>query len=117
MLKNKALEYYKQGNNCSQCILKACNDTFFLNLPRECYMLNGGIYNGFGVGSVCSVLVACIMVIAYMYPQDNGSLRMKMTDGFAQKMGSINCGKIRCQDCSHIICCACDILEEIINSN
>ncbi len=114
MLKDIALEYYYKGFNCSQCILLACNHKYNLTLPKECIEMCRGVYNGFGTGGICSVLVACVMIISFMYPEDVSHRRMCMTDSFAQKMGNINCGKIREDNCEKIIENACDILEEVL---
>lgn len=114
MLKNIAIEYYRQGCNCSQCILKACSDKYNLKLPKECFDMCIGIYNGFGAGGICSVLVACIMIIGVMHPDDVAYKRILMIDGFAEKTGNINCGSIREKNCENIIKNACDILERVV---
>lgn len=116
MLKNIAIQYYRKGFNCSQCIIKACSDKYNLKLPKECLDMCKGVYNGFGTGGICSVLVACIMIISFMYPEDVAHRRILVIDGFVQKMGSINCGSIREQNCENVINNACDILEEVISN-
>lgn len=114
MLKDMALKYYRRGENCSQCVLRACNEKYGLSFSEDCFSMCGGIWGGFGVGSICSVLVACIMIIARMCPQDTARKRIQMIDRFNSELGGINCGKIRKGDCEKIIRASCDILEEII---
>lgn len=113
MLKNLALKYLKNGYNCSQCILMACCEYYNLNLPKQCYEMCNGIYNGMGIGGMCSVLTACIMIISIMHPEDIACKRMLMIDCFNEKNKGINCGKIRQDDCETIISNACEILERI----
>lgn len=115
MLKKQAVEYFNEGYNCSQCILKAANDIYRLNLPTECVNMCIGVNNGFGIGGVCSVLVACIMVISIMCPDDIKFKRIKLLDEFMADNGSINCGEIRKSNCINIIEDTCDMLEKIIN--
>lgn len=114
MLKNRAIRFYNSGYNCSQCIIKAANEKYGLQLPNECIKMCIGVNNGFGIGSVCSVLMACIMILSVMYPDDIKSKRMKMINEFVCKNGSVNCGKIMKNDCINIIESSCDILENII---
>ncbi len=114
MLKERAICYYKKGCNCSQCILKAAEEEYCLDIPRECCKSCEGIYNGLGIGSVCSVLIGCIMVIGIV-GKDVSFSRLDMTDRFNRKFGSINCGSLkRSPDCCDIIAGACDILEDIL---
>ncbi len=118
MLKIRALKYYSKGYNCSQCILKAASETYGLNLPDECINMCRGISNGLGIGGICSVLIACVMIISILCPEKNiKAYRIKMTDMFAAENGNLNCGKIRKNDCRHIIETSCDILEKIIIEN
>lgn len=115
MLKKRAVKYYKNGYNCSQCILKACADEYNVKIPKECIMMCNGINNGLGVGSVCSVLLACIMFLSIKEPENIQHKRMLMVDEFAKINGSMNCCKIKKNDCTLIIENACDILEKIID--
>ncbi len=117
MLKERALRYYKTGCNCSQCILKAAEEEYGLTIPQECYECCEGIYNGFGIGSVCSVLIGCIMVIG-LSGVDVSCRRLYMTERFNSKFCSVNCGcLIRDNECSNIIADACDILEDILTED
>lgn len=114
MLKERALFYYEKGCNCSQCILCAARDEYGIEMPDECCKSCDGIYNGLGIGSVCSVLIGCIMVIGLV--EENVSFRrLDMTEKFNRKFGSINCGKLKNNmNCCDIIADACDILEDIL---
>lgn len=114
MLKERAIYYYKKDCNCSQCILKAAEEEYCINIPKECCKCCEGIYNGLGIGSVCSVLIGCIMVIGIV-GRDVSFRRLVMTDRFNRKFGSINCSSLkRSPDCCEIISGACDILEDIL---
>ncbi len=114
MLKERAICYYEKGCNCSQCILKAAEEEYDINIPKECCQSCEGIYNGLGIGSVCSVLIGCIMVIGII-DRDVSLRRLIMTERFNKRFGSVNCSCIKRDfDCCNIIAGACDILEDIL---
>ncbi len=114
MLKNIALCYYKKGCNCSQCILRAAEEEYNIIVPKQCYESCDGIYNGLGIGSVCSVLIGCIMVIG-LVGRDVSYKRLDMTERFSRKFGSVNCScLIKNRECCDIIAGACDILEDVL---
>ncbi|MGN1317490.1 MAG: C-GCAxxG-C-C family (seleno)protein [Lachnospirales bacterium] len=117
MLKNMAVRYYREGYNCSQSVLMAANEKYSLNLPHKCIKMCEGVSNGLGIGSVCSVLVACIMVISLMCEKEVKMKRLEMIDKFDKVNGGINCGKIRDNDCIKIIENSCDILEDLVKSD
>lgn len=114
MLKDRAIRFYNSDYNCSQCIIKAANEKYGLNLPDECVKMCIGVNNGLGIGSVCSVLMACVMILSVMFPDDIKRKRMAMINEFVCQNGSVNCGKIMKSNCCDIIESSCDILEKII---
>lgn len=113
-----ALEYYKNGYNCSQCILKAAADRFDIVLPKKCLNMCRGINNGFGVGSVCSVLVAAIITLGLFFNEQSlKRVRINFLNDFNSKYGSLNCAQLKSKNnCEKIISDVAQILEKIILS-
>ena len=66
-MKNETLEYYQNGYNCSQCLLKAADEKYNLKLSPQVYKSCSAINTGFGVGSICSVLIAGIMLFDIIF--------------------------------------------------
>lgn len=116
MLKDKAIEYYQRGYNCSQCIIKACEEEFDLKIASDCYKSLDGVYNGFGIGSTCCVLIACIMIIGIV-GDDVAYKRLKMTEGFKKKLGTTECCIIKNEaGCERIITSACEVLSSVLKA-
>ena len=117
-MKQLAIMYYHQGYNCSQCILMAAQQTYQLSIPSSLLDACSAVNSGFGMGSFCSVLTACIMVLGMLFSADTAKrLRMLFLNQFYQKRHSLNCGQLSPKvqgNCEPIIADACDILEQII---
>lgn len=96
-MKEKALEYYRDGYNCSQCMLKAAGDAYKISITEEMIKLLEGVSVGFGVGSMCSVLAGAIMTFGLVL--DEGATkraRIKLLDLFAQNhSGNICCPALK----------------------
>ncbi len=120
MLKEKALYYYKKGYNCSQCILKACEQVYNVPVSNQSIKLCSAVNTGFGVGSICSVLVAGIMFFGILFDDATAKrLRIKLLTKFQGKH-SINCMSLKKEiknngGCDIIVCEIAGIIEEIIN--
>ena len=121
-MKDRSVSYYKQGHNCSQCVLKAAE--FELNLPisKQCHMAAQGINTGFGVCSTCSVIVAGIMLFGLKYDaQTVKRLRMELLDRVSKKYGGVNCCELKSgkndSGCENIISGITEIIDDIIRSN
>lgn len=115
-MKRLALEFYSNGFNCSQAILKAVSKKFDIKLSNECINLCTGVNNGFGIQSICSVLVACIMSLGLFFDdQTTKKLRIKFLNEFNLKYKSLNCERLSEKySCKKIISDAADIIEKII---
>ena len=115
-MKRLAIEFYRNGFNCSQAILKAISKKFDIKLPNECINLCTGINNGFGIQSVCSVLVACIMGLGLFFDdQTTKKLRIKFLNQFNLKYKTLNCERLSEKyNCEKIISDAADMIEKII---
>ena len=115
MLSERGIFYYNKGYNCAQCILKACEDEYNINISNDCINSAGGLYNGLGVGSCCGVLIASIMVIGILC--DNVPFyRLEMAERFNCEFGSLSCYKLKKDNnCCKLIEVSCNILADIID--
>ena len=118
MLENKALYYYKKGYNCSQCVLKACESVYNIPISKQSLKLCSAVNTGFGIGNICSVLVAGIMVLGLLFSEeDSKRLRIKFLNQFQETFGNLNCSYLRGSStggCEHVIGKTCNMLEKII---
>lgn len=121
-MKELAIAYYKNGYNCSQCILKAAATKFNFALPKQCLNMCRAINNGFGIKSTCSVLVASIMTLGLIFNKQTAKrLRIKFLNEFNSKYKSLNCAHLKIENddeykCERIVGDAAQILEKIILS-
>lgn len=116
-MKEKALRYYKQGYNCSQCILKAVEHKYNISVPKQCYSMCRAINNGLGIGGMCSVLTAGIMVFGLLYDDMTAKrLRMKLLGMFQEKYGALECGVLKRgrSGCDEIIADIASMIDNII---
>ncbi len=115
MLSKKALEYYEEGFNCAQCVLKACEDEYSIKISEDCHNACEGLYNGLGVGGCCGVLIACVMAIGIIC-DDVPFCRLEMVERFKCEFFSLNCCNLkRGGGCEVLIEKSCNILNDIID--
>lgn len=120
MLRNKALYYYQNGFNCSQCILMACADVYNINITNDNLKMCSVINTGFGIGGMCSVLIACIMVFGIMFDEPVAKrLRIKFLSDFQKKHHSLNCSSLKQErkqglHCEALVADIAELLENII---
>jgi len=118
-MKNKVLEYYYQGYNCSQCILKAAEQKYKIPISKQTLNLCKGVNNGFGIGGFCSVITAGIMILGLLFDEETVKLtRLKLINEFQEKYSSLNCSQIKKSkgegSCEIFIVEAADIIDRII---
>jgi C_GCAxxG_C_C family probable redox protein len=117
-MKESAIKFYREGCNCSQCIIKAYDGKYGKNFDDGFYKAFNGVYNGFGVGEVCGVFIACVVVLSLEFSEDEiAGKRMILCNEFYDKFGGINCSKLKnnCDSCEYIIGNAAEIVEKMIN--
>ncbi len=117
-MKDLAVKFHREGCNCSQCIIKAYAVKYAKRLDENFYKALNGIYNGFGVGALCSVFVACVMVLSLEFSEDEiAEKRMIFCNKFYEKFGDINCSKLKkdYDNCEYIIGSGAEILENMID--
>lgn len=115
-MKKLAQEYYKKELGCSRSILMAFRDKYGY-VTDEVIDAANAINNGFGIGGICSALVAGIMILGLLY-EGNGanSERIRLMTAFQCRFCSINCMSLarEREDCVDLMDFICDYLEELI---
>jgi|GEM_PF-267245 len=120
-MEKEALNYFEQGCNCSQCIIKALESYYNLNIDQQCVAMCSAVNSGFGVGGMCSLLTAGIMSFGLLFDEATAKrLRMKLLNEFTDQYDSINCGAlIRDQQdengCKQLICDVAGLIRRIID--
>lgn len=127
MLKEKAEAYYLQGYNCAECIIRAANDVYQLDLDEAALRMSAGFGAGMQVGDVCGALSGSICVISSRYVEtkahDCTALRplcQKMVIAFQKRFSSRQCAKIKPMffsketRCLNTVSTAAQVLEEVL---
>ena len=130
MLVEKVRELYdkKYDYNCSECILRATNEVYDLNLSNQTVKAMAGFGGGMAIGSICGGATGAIAAIGIMYTKDrahnNPEVKMmtsEFMENFNAKLGSLECydliKKYRSEEdrCIKILEAAAETLEEIVN--
>ena len=119
MLGKNALYYHAQGMNCSQSIILACEKCYNIKMCENCKRLFVTCSNGFGIGGMCSVLIACVMFFGVYYKDEETARQAGLTflDRFMHGLCSLDCCRLKkaSGSCEKVICLACDITEDIIS--
>jgi len=64
-MENKALDYYRNGFNCAQSVLKACNEELHLTEnENELLKASMGLGTGMFVGETCGAVTGAIMALS-----------------------------------------------------
>lgn len=119
-MKEKTLFYYRQGYNCSQCILKAAEQIYRIPISKNSMDMCCGVTGGFGIGGMCSVLIAGIMVFGLLFDKNAvKSMRVQLLDEFNGKYGDLNCGCLKKHRkagymCEEIVGDIAEMVEKII---
>ncbi|MBO5150090.1 MAG: C-GCAxxG-C-C family protein, partial [Anaerotignum sp.] len=105
MLKERVRAHCEAGENCSHIILQAAAEEYGISLSEDILMACSGINGGFGVGSMCSGLVAAVMALGLLY--DEEEIRMKRILFLVkaqEKFGGLDCCRLSAlgQDCSNV---------------
>lgn len=118
-MKDKVLNYYYQGYNCAQCILKSAEQKYRIPISKQSLNLCCGLNNGFGIGGFCSVIVAGIMILGLLFDDKTVKrLRIQLMNAFQDKYSSLNCAELRNKKgefyCEKFIPEAAEIIDNII---
>lgn len=102
MLKEVAVQYYRQGYNCSESIIRAGNDVYNLGLHDKDMMMTAAFGGGFQIGDVCGALCGAACVVSSRYVstkahdcEDLRPLTQDLVIAFQKRMGSRLCAQIK----------------------
>ncbi len=102
--KEKAMDYFKEGFNCSQSVFLAFAEEYGLD-KQTALKLSSSFGGGMGrmrevCGSVSGMLMAAGLIYGYDSPNDNDAKRehykrvQQLAGGFREKNGSIICREL-----------------------
>ena len=117
MLKTKVRGYCDLGENCSRVILQAAAEEYGFSLSEDILAACGGINGGFGIGGICSGLVAAVMVLGLLFDEEEVKWkRILFLMRVQERYGSLECGRLSAlqTDCKEILEGIADILQEVI---
>ncbi|MBR5269631.1 MAG: C-GCAxxG-C-C family protein [Anaerotignum sp.] len=117
MLKTKVRGYCGLGENCSRVILQAAAEEYGFSLSKDILAACGGINGGFGIGGICSGLVAAVMVLGLLFDEEEVKWkRILFLMKVQERYGSLECGRLSAlqTDCKEILEGIADILQEVI---
>ncbi|NLK21095.1 MAG: hypothetical protein GX308_03180 [Epulopiscium sp.] len=121
-MRKRSVYYYLRGYNCTQCIIKAAEERYNLDIPKECYDLCKGLNVGLGIGGTCNLISAATMVFGLLFDERTvRRLRIRFIDTFQSNYKAVNCSQLRklrdCQNnCSYIIGEAAYLIEKLIEN-
>ncbi len=120
-MKNAVLRYYLKGYNCSQCILKAAEAAYGVSASKSGMQMCQGVTTGFGVGEMCSALIACVMVLSLMFDEDTVKrLRIDLLTQFQDRHKTLHCGKLKSErtgrQCEKLIVEIGEMMDNIIEN-
>ncbi len=128
MLKDKALEYFKNGYSCSEAVIQACIDEGLC--APDLLPCATALSSGMSSGCACGTVTASQLVAGYYFGRNNRcgnpvtarEKAAKIVEEF-KKRNKVTCCKVLCaglegsarkEHCSKFVSDACEILEEII---
>ena len=117
MLKARIQAHCDAGENCSRVILQAAAEEYGFSLSEDILAACGGINGGFGIGGMCSGLVAAVMVLGLLYDEEEVKLKRILFLLKAQEyFGALDCCRLSAlgEDCSSLLEKIADILQEVI---
>lgn len=106
-----------EGENCSRAILRAASEEYGFPLSEELLKSCNAISAGFGVGGICSALVAAVMVLGILYPMEVAKQKSLILLCRAQgEWNCIDCCRLSAkrENCNDLIGEISGMLEEII---
>lgn len=102
-LENNIQKYYTQGYNCSETLLRACNETYQLEINEEDLRCMAGFGGGMFIGSTCGALVGCIAALSKMVCPTKAHdmiptlrpLIVQLNQNFIAQLGALDCAHVK----------------------
>ena len=116
-MKERAMALCCEGENCSRAILRAAAEQYGFPLSQELIDSCNAISAGFGVGGMCSALVAAVMVLGILFPTDEAKQKsLILFYRVQERWNCIDCCRLSAnkEDCNDLIGEISAMLEEII---
>jgi len=116
-MKERAMALCAEGENCSRAILRAAAEKFEFSLSDEMIDSCNAVSAGFGIGGMCSAIVAGVMVLGVLFPTDEAKQKSLLLFLKAQgKWNCMDCCRLSAnrEDCSELIGEIAELVEEII---
>lgn len=117
MLKERVRACFEKGENCSRIILQAAAEEYGIDLSEDILGACGGLQGGFGIGGMCSALVAAVMVLGLLFEEEEvKGKRILFLICIQEHFGCMDCGRLSAEeeDCSNILLEIADILQDVI---
>ncbi|MBQ2925088.1 MAG: C-GCAxxG-C-C family protein [Anaerotignum sp.] len=116
MLKERVRAYCHTEENCSRILLLAAAEEYGFSLSEDILSACGGISGGFGIGSICSALVAAVMILGILCGDRVQEKRLLLLWKVQERFGYLDCGRLSSmgEDCGLILEEIADILQEVI---
>lgn len=127
-MKEKAAEYFGNGNSCSESIVKAASDKGLCD--NSLISCATPFSRGMSAGCVCGAIAGCQLVIGYNYGKENvknnpifAREKSKLLVEEFKKRHKVTCCRsltagmdetARKEHCTKLVCDAADILEKLI---
>ncbi|ADL50035.1 C-GCAxxG-C-C family (seleno)protein [Clostridium cellulovorans] len=117
---SNAVEFYKQGYNCSESILMAVNEEKNLNLPVAMASAFGG---GMGVASTCGAITGALMALGAVKGRETAEEKniarvsaKEFMNKVNEKYGTYECKELKRKgvSCPEIIEYAHEVMKEYI---
>ena len=113
-MKERAIQLYRNGSSCGQCIIHAANEKYSLGLSDDVFRAMTMTQNGFGYGGMCAAAASAVMLFGIMFDENRAKvMRLEFLETFKEKCRSFNCCVIA-GDCESIIAVAVQTAENII---
>jgi len=116
----KVLEYYKQGYNCTESIVKAFNEENNLSIPISIASPFG---TGMAVGSTCGAITGAIIALGSVKGREEATTKnesrkyaKEIMNKIKEKYGTFECLELKKKgvSCSEIIEYTYDILKKCL---
>ncbi len=118
-MKEKAIFYCQQGENCSLALLHAAHDVYGFPLSAEMKQSCGAINGGFGIGGMCATLIAAIMVLGILFDAEEAKRkRLFFLLEFYNMYGALDCPALSYgkENCTALIGKIAELLQKHIQS-
>ncbi len=117
MLKDGVRSWYEAGESCSRIILRAAAAEYGFSLSDDILAACGGISGGFGIGGMCSAVVAAVMVLGLLFDgEEIAGKRILFLYRMQEQLGRLDCGTLSGMDadCLPLLEEIAEVLDEVI---